>query len=124
MVLGNRVVLIRQGNTYSTYDKMFDLMGFKDKEFNRAFEVGTEATIFSMCPHLEDPKRGLLYGIRADNGKECLIAADGLKLSKTFYKTPKGLIYKYKPMIYSGYKYYSEEQVIMYGKELLELNIQ
>jgi hypothetical protein len=119
MILGDKVVLITDGNTYSTYDTMFKLMGFNNKIYNPPFDEGEEAVIFSMCPHVADPKRGMLYGIRNADGKECLTGERGIVLKKSYHKTPQGILDTFNPKLIDGKKYYRESDVIMYATKLL-----
>ena len=74
--IGDKVVVVNNGKTYTTYDTMFRKLNFKDKAYNPTFHHGTEGTVFAR----DVSKIGdLIYGIRTQAGDECLIEEAGIE---------------------------------------------
>ena len=74
--IGDKVVIVHKGKTYSTYDTMFRKLNFRDKAYNPAFHHGTEGTVFARdVSNIGD----LIYGIRTQAGDECLIEEAGIE---------------------------------------------
>ena len=87
--VGQQVVVNNADHCYTSYNKVFDLMGFKNTKENlpgNISNVGCEiATIFDMEYHLDFNR--MLCGIRFDDGKELLIGQEGLREFTGFEKS-------------------------------------
>jgi hypothetical protein len=77
--VGSKVVITNPGRTYTTYDDMFRLLGFKNTEHNEAFLVGMQGTVFAVENHLNWPN-DTLYAVQDAQGNQCLINVDGIDL--------------------------------------------
>jgi hypothetical protein len=88
--VGQQVVVNNADCCYTSYNKVFDLMGFKNTKENlpgNISNVGCKiATIFDMEYHLDFRTR-MLCGIRFDDGKELLIGQEGLREFTGFEKS-------------------------------------
>jgi hypothetical protein len=87
--VGQQVVVNNADHCYTSYNKVFDLMGFKNTKENlpgNISNVGCKiATIFDMEYHLDF--NYMLCGIRFDDGKELLIGQEGLREFTGFEKS-------------------------------------
>ena len=79
--VGDKVVVVQSGNTYTTYDRMFVKMQFKDQKCNPGFENGMTATVFAVDFH--DDTNKPLVGLQAQDGKQALMGFDGIELLST-----------------------------------------
>jgi hypothetical protein len=79
--VGQQVVVNNADHCYTSYNKVFDLMGFKNTKENLPGNISNVkceiATIFDMEYHLDF--NYMLCGIRFDDGKELLIGQEGLR---------------------------------------------
>lgn len=87
--VGQQVVVNNAEDCYTSYDKVFDLMGFKNTKKNLPGNISNVeckiATIFDMEYHLDF--NYMLCGIRFDDGKELLIGQEGLREFTGFEKS-------------------------------------
>lgn len=74
--VGDTVLVDNPGNTYTTYDKMFKKLGFRNTDENTAFDKGQTAVVFAVGEDLY-PGRTLLALQKAD-GAQCLVGAEGV----------------------------------------------
>ena len=74
--VGDTVLVEEPGNTYSTYDKMFKKLGFRNTVTNTTFDKGQTAIVFAVSEH-EDSGITLLALEKAD-GAQSLIGAQGV----------------------------------------------
>jgi hypothetical protein len=74
--VGDTVQVVNPGNTYSTYDRMFKKMGFKDTRKNDEFAEGQCAEVFAIGDH--ETNGCTLLGLQAPNGSQCLISTNGV----------------------------------------------
>ena len=74
--VGDTVLVENPGNTYSTYDKMFMKLGFRNTVTNTTFDKGQTAIVFAVGEHL-DSGDTLLALERAD-GAQSLIGVEGV----------------------------------------------
>ena len=79
--IGQRVVVVDDGKTYSTYEEMAKLMGLENWKKENELPNGSEAVIVNVKPHISWSNE-ILYGIQIDNGKQVIIHEDGLELVK------------------------------------------
>lgn len=75
--IGDRVMIINNLKTYPTFDKMFELLGFKDKVINELWKNGEIGVIFDITKHPSYDDRTLI-ALRHDDGRECLINIEGI----------------------------------------------
>lgn len=78
---GTRVQIINGGGTYTTYAKMFERLGFVNKESNDSWGTGTQGEVFGIT-HTEDRFNRILLAIRDEFGNECLINAFDVDLAE------------------------------------------
>jgi hypothetical protein len=87
--VGQQVVVNDADCCYRSYNKVFDLMGFKNTKENLPGNISNVkceiATIFDMEYHLDF--NYMLCGIRFDDGKELLIDQEGLREFTGFEKS-------------------------------------
>jgi hypothetical protein len=87
--VGQQVVVNNADCCYTSYNKVFDLMGFKNTKENWPGNISNVkceiATIFDMEYHLDF--NYMLCGIRFDDGKELLIGQEGLREFTGFEKS-------------------------------------
>jgi hypothetical protein len=75
---GDIVKVSQSGYVYSTYDKMFDLFGFKNRSINGFNPKNNNAyTVVGITLHTDDPNN-VLYGIANSDGDELVISEIGL----------------------------------------------
>lgn len=74
--VGDKVQVVKPGNSYTTYYKMFEKLGFKDTVQNDGFQEGLVAEVFVVGEHLmtQEP----LLGLQAKDGSQSLISAEGV----------------------------------------------
>jgi len=77
--VGSKVVITNPGRTYTTYDDMFRLLGFKNTEHNGAFLVGMQGTVFAVENHLSFSEYALC-AVSDAQGNQCLINVEGVDL--------------------------------------------
>jgi hypothetical protein len=81
--VGDEVIVTETGHQYTTYETMFELMGFKNKECNdsygQSFIKERIATIFDIHYHTNPKIPAVVCGIRFDDGFEMLIGQEGLR---------------------------------------------
>ena len=75
--IGDKVEVTAPGKTFSTHEEAFFQFGFRNKERNNCFEIGTKATVFNtgIVNSFDET-----VSIRDENGNESLIGIDGVKL--------------------------------------------
>jgi len=76
--IGNFVEIIEPDCSYVSYDKMFEIVGFKNKKFNGLWKTGERGVIFSVNPHTTFDN--ILLSIEHEDGRQCLIDYVGVKL--------------------------------------------
>lgn len=74
--IGDNVKLKNFGKTYTTYEDMFELMGFKNTQYNGDIKNKEVGTIFGV--QLHENQDTILYAIRTLDGREALIGEEGL----------------------------------------------
>lgn len=74
--IGDNVRLTNFGFTYTTYEEMFELMGFKDTQSNSKVKGKEVGTIFGV--QLHEDQDTILYAIRTADDREALIGEKGL----------------------------------------------
>jgi hypothetical protein len=75
---GDIVKVSKPGYVYSTYDKMFDLFGFKNRSINCFNPKSNNAyTVVGVTLHADDPNN-VLYGIVIIGGDELVVSEIGL----------------------------------------------
>lgn len=74
--IGDKVKVTNFGQTYTTYEYMFELMGFKDTRYNGSIKNKDVGTIFGV--QLHENQDVLLYAIRTADDREALIGEEGL----------------------------------------------
>lgn len=75
---GDLVVIKNNSETYFAYDDAFIMLNFKDKERNEAWENGTTGTVFGL---LYNSDNSVMFAVRDNADKECLIGADGIEFA-------------------------------------------
>ena len=75
--VGDKVQIVDTGRTYTTYERMFKKMGFRDTKKNEFFQQGLIATVFAVGDHETDSDITLL-GLEAQNGTQCLMSSKGV----------------------------------------------
>lgn len=81
--VGDEVVVVDEGLTFSTYKKAFWFFGFNNRNKNQEFSNNTKAKVFGICKHRG---RSNLYALRDSEGNECVIGEEGIKLVETIDK--------------------------------------
>lgn len=74
--IGDKVKVTNFGQTYTIYEYMFDLMGFKNTLRNWALNNREVGTIFGV--QLHENQDVILYAVRTADDKEALIGEEGL----------------------------------------------
>ena len=77
--VGSKVVITNPGRTYTTYDQMFRLLGFKNTGHNEAFLVGMQGTVFAVEKHLSH-YNDIVCAVQDAQGNQCLINVEGVNL--------------------------------------------
>lgn len=75
--LGERVTVIDDGNTYTSYSEVFKIAGFKNKKSNSGLTNGSIAKVFWRGFH--ENGRDMLYAIRDTRGIEALVNQKAIK---------------------------------------------
>ena len=75
--VGDKVQIVDTGRTYTTYERMFKKMGFRDTKKNEFFQQGLIATVFAVGDHETDSDITLL-GLESQNGTQCLMSSKGV----------------------------------------------
>lgn len=75
--LGERVIIIEEGETYTSYFKVFEIAGFKNKKENTSLRNGSIAEVFWRGFH--ENGRDMLYAIRCAGGRESLVNQKAIK---------------------------------------------
>jgi hypothetical protein len=79
---GSKVRIANSGGTYTTFAKMFERLGFANKESNDSWFIGTQGEVFGIT-HAEDRCiNRILLAIRDEFGNECLINAFDVDLAE------------------------------------------
>ena len=76
--VGDRVVVVYEYYCYTTYDTMFEELGFSNTEHNEQHSRGSVGTVFAIgiCDKYKEPR----YAVRTSDGKECLYDINGIEL--------------------------------------------
>jgi hypothetical protein len=77
--IGSKVVITDPGRTYTTYSDMFRSLGFKNTEYNEAFLVGMQGTVFAVEKHLSH-YNDIVCAVSDAQGNQCLINVEGVDL--------------------------------------------
>jgi hypothetical protein len=77
--VGDEVVVVNEGLTYTTFKEAFWFFGLKEKQINDSFENNSKATVFAICKH--GRRSDNLYALRDSEGNECVIGEEGIKLA-------------------------------------------
>ena len=80
MNVGDRVRIVNEGKIYSTYNNMFEAIGFKNKNCNKFVKKDNIGYIFDIRQHLSDRHKTLL-SVQCSNN-QYLINIDGVELIK------------------------------------------
>lgn len=75
---GDLVVIKDNSETYFAYGDAFIMLNFKDKERNEPWENGTQGTVFGL---LYNSDNNVMFAVRDNAGKECLISADVIEFA-------------------------------------------
>jgi hypothetical protein len=74
--VGDTVLVVSPGNTYTTYDVMFNKLGFRNTGMNDIFSKGQTAVVFAVEKH---PDSGItLLALEKADGAQSLISAQGV----------------------------------------------
>jgi len=76
--VGDRVVVVDGDYCYTTYDTMFEELGFSNTEYNEQHSRGSVGTVFAIG--ICEVAGGLRYAVRTSDGKECLYDINGIEL--------------------------------------------
>lgn len=74
--VGDKVQIVDSGRTYTTYDRMFKKLGFRDKHKNEFFQPGLVAEVFAIGEH--ESQGTTLLALQAQDGSQCLISTKGV----------------------------------------------
>ena len=74
--VGDKVQVVDSGRTYTTYERMFKKMGFRDTKKNEFFQQGLIATVFAVGEH--ESQDVTLLALEAQNGTQCLMSSKGV----------------------------------------------
>jgi hypothetical protein len=77
--VGDEVLVVNEGLTYTTFKEAFWFFGLKEKQINDSFENNSKATVFAICKH--GRRSDNLYALRDSEGNECVIGEEGIKLA-------------------------------------------
>lgn len=75
--IGDIVVVVDPGETYSSYKKIFEKLNLKNKIENPSFSKGTIAQVFAYTAH--EARSDVLFAIRDNNDNECVVGQKGLR---------------------------------------------
>jgi len=75
--VGDKVLVVKPGYTYSSFDRMFTKLGFNNTEINEEFERGLIATVFAVEVHPTFSDTTLL-ALEAQDGSQCLMDTKGV----------------------------------------------
>ena len=75
--IGDKVKVTDPGCTYSTYAHMFNKMGFANTTHNPCWKPNTVGYVFAVDVH--DSFGSPVVAIRHEDGRECLVGAEGLQ---------------------------------------------
>lgn len=78
--IGDIVVVVDSGQTYSTYKKMFGWFGLKNKDHNPEFANKTIAKVINFREH-ESQSYEICVFIKDSKDNECVIEQKGLRLA-------------------------------------------
>ena len=74
--VGDTVLVENSGNTYTSYDKMFNKLGFRNTVINGTFDKGQTAVVFAVEKH---PDSGItLLALEKADGAQSLVGAEGV----------------------------------------------
>jgi hypothetical protein len=74
--VGDKVQIVDSGRTYTTYDRMFKKLGFKNIHKNEFFQPGLVAEVFAIGEH--ESINVTLLALQAQDGSQCLISTPGV----------------------------------------------
>jgi hypothetical protein len=77
--VGDEVVVVNRGLTFTTYEEAFWFFGLKEKKHNNLFQNGTKATVFGVCKHKRSDMN--IYALRDEQGNECVMNGAGIELA-------------------------------------------
>jgi hypothetical protein len=77
--VGDEVVVVNEGLTFSTCTGAFWFFGLKDKKHNKLFQRDTKGQIIGVSRHKD--RTTVIYALRDSNGNECVIGEEGIKLA-------------------------------------------
>lgn len=84
--IGDRIRIISSGNRYTSFDRAFKAIGFKNTVENIAGYNGDKGTVFYITKHPGERDKTLI-AINLDNGKQCLINETGIEVINDSKKT-------------------------------------
>jgi len=74
--VGDKVQIVDSGRTYTTYDRMFKKLGFKNIHKNEFFQPGLVAEVFAVGEH--ESQGTTLLALQAQDGSQCLMSTLGV----------------------------------------------
>ena len=74
--VGDTVLVENPGNTYTTYDKMFKKLGFRNTDENTTFDKGQTAVVFAVGEHLNSGD--ILLALERADGAQSLVGVEGV----------------------------------------------
>ena len=74
--VGDKVQIVDSGRTYTTYERMFKKMGFRDTDKNEFFQPGLVAEVFAVGEH--ESQSTTLLALQAQDGSQCLMSTLGV----------------------------------------------
>jgi hypothetical protein len=80
--VGDEVVVVGTGESFSRYKEAFWFLGLKNKQENKSFVNGTKAQVIGVSKHKNQEFYDCnMYAIRDEQGNECVIGEEGIKLA-------------------------------------------
>ena len=76
--VGSKVVVVDDGRTYTTYEKKFKELGFKDTKKNDFIQNGMICEVFAIARHSAESQTTVV-AIESQSGKQALIGLAGLE---------------------------------------------
>jgi hypothetical protein len=87
IVVGTKVAIKRPDNTYSSFQTMFEALGFKDTEENDRWNAGDVGTVFAIAAH--PLNHTTLVAVEDEKGRQCLITYGAVEPVEELYEFKK-----------------------------------
>jgi hypothetical protein len=85
--VGDKVVVVDRGLTFSGWKEAFWFFGLKEKQINESFDNNTKAQVIGVSKHTDkDNINWNIYALRDSNGNECVIGEAGIELVEVVNK--------------------------------------